>query len=484
MKKKFYYENFERLLREKTDEYKMLPSKKVWHSIYNDLHPGKSWPSVSMSLFIIVILGILGYLNSSANKQNIILTATSETLKNISFVNNTSNTFIKTTDAVAIITGFSQNKEHQPNSFSKKPIITQPQAVFTSKNNIADQTVNYTPSLTSQLGLDLNNDQVSAGLLLAEKNKRNIDIANENEMMEKTIRENNFSNFVKKTSVFAGITEKADILIPNRELLFAKANYSSSFHPTIFEKKPDNFSLPKVKHNLSYTVYITPNVGFSRFSYNVKHQEITSSDNKSLNEAVKNLPSFGFEAGAGLSYSVNKRLLFRTGLQFNYTNYSISAFEITHPVVTTLMLNDYNNYPYLASHLSALSNTSGNKLDNYHSKTYQLSIPIGIDFRLLGNDQLAWYAGASIQPGYIFAGNSYLISADKTNYVADDGTYRRKLNVNTSIETYIAYKTKNDIQIQIGPQYRQQLISTYTNTLSIDEKLYHLGLKLGMVKPF
>ena len=39
MEKEFYTDEFEQLLKEKADQFRMYPSKRVWHSIYNNLHP-------------------------------------------------------------------------------------------------------------------------------------------------------------------------------------------------------------------------------------------------------------------------------------------------------------------------------------------------------------------------------------------------------------------------------------------------------------
>jgi hypothetical protein len=65
MERNFYTDDFERLLKERSDEFRMYPSKRVWHSIYNDLHPGRKWPSVAVSLLLIAALLITGYWNSN-----------------------------------------------------------------------------------------------------------------------------------------------------------------------------------------------------------------------------------------------------------------------------------------------------------------------------------------------------------------------------------------------------------------------------------
>ena len=70
MERKFYTDNFERLLREHVDQFKMTPSKKVWHGIYNNMHPGRRWPSIAMTLVFLFTLVIVGHLNTNNGYKN------------------------------------------------------------------------------------------------------------------------------------------------------------------------------------------------------------------------------------------------------------------------------------------------------------------------------------------------------------------------------------------------------------------------------
>jgi len=70
MEREFFTDDFENLLRENADQFKMAPSKKVWHGIYNDLHPGRRWPSAMMSLIFIFSLVIVGHLNTQQSQRN------------------------------------------------------------------------------------------------------------------------------------------------------------------------------------------------------------------------------------------------------------------------------------------------------------------------------------------------------------------------------------------------------------------------------
>ena len=67
-------DNFEKLLKEGSDEFKMYPTKRVWHSIYNNIHPGRRWPSIAMCITLISILLLVGFLNTHNEAKNLILT--------------------------------------------------------------------------------------------------------------------------------------------------------------------------------------------------------------------------------------------------------------------------------------------------------------------------------------------------------------------------------------------------------------------------
>src|ERR1022692_1889745 len=69
MERRFTMNDFEQSLKEQADDFRMIPSKRVWHGIYNDLHPGRRWPSVSMSFLLIFTLLFIGYLNTHDKSQ-------------------------------------------------------------------------------------------------------------------------------------------------------------------------------------------------------------------------------------------------------------------------------------------------------------------------------------------------------------------------------------------------------------------------------
>ena len=55
MERNYYTEGFESFLKEKTDEYKLYPSEKVWNNINRKLHPRRKWPFLAAALLILGI---------------------------------------------------------------------------------------------------------------------------------------------------------------------------------------------------------------------------------------------------------------------------------------------------------------------------------------------------------------------------------------------------------------------------------------------
>src|ERR1700753_518611 len=62
MKESNFYsdDDFEQLIRGKTEQYKMYPSEKVWRGVHNSLHTKRKWFIGSMALLVTGILFLAG----------------------------------------------------------------------------------------------------------------------------------------------------------------------------------------------------------------------------------------------------------------------------------------------------------------------------------------------------------------------------------------------------------------------------------------
>ena len=142
-------------------------------------------------------------------------------------------------------------------------------------------------------------------------------------------------------------------------------------------------------------------------------------------------------------------------------------------------------YSYSAARTSTTSNTFNTPAARpvtLHNRTYQVSVPIGFGYKLSSQDNVEWFAGATVQPSYYFGGKAHLISTDLKSYVSDPSTIN-SWNLNLGFETYMNFKL-GTYNFQVGPQVRYQVNSTYKKNLALIEKPYAVGLKFGLTKGF
>ena len=488
MEKNFYQDNFEQLLKETTDNFRMYPSKRVWHSIYNDLHPSRKWPSLAIWLLLISSVVFVGLSNRNQARFNkpagspvASLTAEKPQATPLAAIGNSTLvkpiTSKKTVDKQGILHNFSNETtliDTRLNPLNNSAAEQDPE----SANVLAF----YKNSLTGKSTSAGNDD---SGNLADAFAKSSITIGS-----RKATGLNDGSNEPgeQDKDLLASKAAKKD----DAKKDFLKINSNTQDKEWIedfaFHNKP---AASKWKSKISYELYTTPSVGYRTMKQNTPYRPVVSSSliansnaNQDFEDAVSQVAAINMELGGNVLYSISNKLNLKIGLQLNYTNYNINAYELKHPTMTTLMLNDLNTgLPELSPRSTTLANTEGVYSKKLNNNTYQISLPLGADIKLAGNDNLKWFAGATIQPTYIVDGNAYYISSDLKNYVSDN-SLMRKWNLNAGVETFISYKTKSGIILNAGPQFRYQFLSTYSKKYTYDEKLYNLGLKIGIITRF
>ena len=533
MERNFYTDEFEQLLKEKADQFRMYPSKRVWHSIYNNLHPSRRWPSAAMSILLVITLVLTGYLNTSDNS------ITNKFVKNTE-PENINDTY-RTPKAKTEKPAFANNKQQQlPNTGSEyvaKAFITDESeiSVYTDLKNVDPNTVNAVAqknqrdekfpienkiSVNSDKDFIQTTENTSKDIIQAidtyiKTNQIFTDIANTNKKIkikaltpsadnkdqEEFTDENkneqskigNEITFAKKTFTASTNSAVSDKLIAGNENLIAKKDINPNDKSLSPEEKAwiENYALQnkpgrnKWKDKLAFEFYTTPAVNYRKLSTESKGS-ITPFATGDVNQAISQKPGLGVETGVGLSYAFAKNLRLKAGVQFNYTNYNIDADQTNHPVLTTILLNDpTTGYSYLASRTSTLSNTYNSSALQpvvLHNRTYQISIPVGLAYKLSSANNVEWFAGASVQPTYVFGGKAHLISSDLKSYVSEPSSINN-WNLNLGFETYMNFKL-GAYNLQVGPQVRYQVYSTYRKNVALIEKPYAVGLKLGIVKGF
>jgi hypothetical protein len=525
----FYEDEFEQMLKEKADQFSMYPSKRVWHSLYNNLHPGRRWPSVVISLVLISSLMVIGYLNTGENSIT-------------RQINNNANSDVLDINANQIIASQSTNPKNRAisvattnqkpvhaysNAFedvitnepdfytytvvkSNRPVYTHSQAAIADITAITEATLpvdnnNFSSAAegkdivqsldsyikTGKIFIDIvaNNKKYKSDVApqASEKNSvSGIGVSNGTNLIASDITNpsvtpvDNAAN-TDETKTLNSKKTTADINIP-ADNTNAGTEDKAWIENYALQNKPAS---KKWKGRLSYGVYITPAVNYRKLTTKTKYSTTPFAEGD-INNSISQKPGIGIEAGFGLNYAVAKKLQLKGGIQFNYTNYNIDADQNNHPVVTNILLNDpTSGLSYASARTTTISNaynTTALVPITLHNRTYQVSVPLGFAYKLSSQNKVDWFAGATVQPSYVFGGNAHIISSDLKSYVSEPSSIR-SWNLNLGFETYMNFKL-GMYSLQVGPQVRYQVNSTYNKNVALVEKPYAIGLKFGLTKGF
>ncbi len=521
MEKTFYSDEFEQLLKEKADQFRMYPSRRVWHSIYNNLHPSRRWPSAAMSLLLIITLHLTGYLNTNDTNINNQFIGNAYTGNNISKLS----TEQKTEAQSRVFTNTRQQSPNTDLEYAAKTLVTNESEISVNtdvptinkgtlaQNNNAE-TEKYTQenkisaipdnNIVEAIDSYIKTNQVFADVADANKKvKLKASTSSTNNTSEKEISDENengnnrvgieISSRNNELNTPAN-SSGADKLVPGNKVPITKNNITPNDKSVAVEEKAwiEDYAFhnkpqdKKWKGKLDVEFYATPAVNYRKLTTASKGSTAPFATTGDINQFISQKPGLGIESGIGLSYAFAKNLRLKTGVQFNYTNYNINADQTNHPVLTTVLLNDpTTGYSYLASRTSTISNSYNSSALQpvvLHNRTYQISIPVGVTYKLSSTKNVDWFAGASVEPTYVFGGKAHLISSDLKSYVYEPSSIRN-WNLGFGFETYMSYKL-GAYNLQVGPRVRFQAYSTYQRNVALIEKPYAVGLKVGIVKGF
>jgi hypothetical protein len=142
-----------------------------------------------------------------------------------------------------------------------------------------------------------------------------------------------------------------------------------------------------------------------------------------------------------------------------------------------------STYGYVLDSLNSTANRSvpsGRTAETIDNDYFQVSAPVGFELRVLGNERLQFNIGATVQPSYLLNTNSYMLTENYQDYDKSPSKFR-KWNVSGGVEAFLTYRT-GDIRWQVGPEFRYQLFSSYIRQYPITENLKGYGLKIGITK--
>jgi hypothetical protein len=420
--KRYQTEEMDELLKEKTDQYLLYPSDRVWKNIHKELHPSYRWRYASLTVLFFFIASL-----SIHVKKNEL--------------------------AKALI----ENKENLY------------QYIETPSVSLANNTLQLPEIVIPYHGLKQPTDASNINLLASRIMYANA-IVRSNEI-----------------SLPKNISNRPQINLPNA---------IASDNNTIKEEKKHTLTetidlvvttAKKISKDIKWQVYGGPSIGYRSltgkatrniYQYAVYSLSTNAVFARDVKDVVNHRPAMGFELGTAMIYPLSKRFNIRTGIQANYNQYQIKAFSSIPEIATYAVNNSSSGTPLSA--VSMYRNNQGLSPATIQNEHYMISIPVGLDYRVSGSDKLNFSIWSSIQPTYVFANYSYLLSSNLQNY-AKEPSLNRNWNINGAVEASVNFEHKG-YRWSIAPQFRYQMLSSFKEKYPIKENLMDMGIKIGIIK--
>ncbi len=459
MERDFYHNDFEDYLKEKADQYKMYPSDKVWKGIDRSLHSYRKWYWTG---FILLLSGI---------------------------------SYVSVTELISP-SSYDTNKVLTVPAPTKPPVTAQQLDPFNAefgtitpahKQTVnSDITVEDSGALTASFEIPLQLFNIpaikdkkpeKAALLitglppLGKYEEYEIELSWP-ESIEKTSTTNALPHLEKD-----GITQEVAVLpSPLQEVGQQDKPRINWLQDAVGLKLPQNL----IKR-LSWQLAFSPTVNYRKLTSSDNIKNINPGTNADVNSVVNHRPALGFELGTHSILNLNNRLALKGGLQFNYSKYDIEAFRATRQSATiALNATLLSDGPRTITSYTDINNFNGMEAENLKNQYFQLSVPVGLEYKVFGSDRVQFKVASTIQPTYLLNKNTYLITTDYKNYTKEPSLVRR-WNVNAGAEAFLSYD-RGGVKWQIGPQFRYQLLSSYESEYPIREYLMEYGIKIGITK--
>ena len=455
MERKFYHTDFEELIKEKADQYKMYPSDRVWKGIDRAIRSRRKW---YWSGFVLLLSGI----------SYLAITELVTPSKVVPVQKNIAPKEQKPEVTAQQLNPFSTPVIHEA------PVTDEVTSDFSIGDNgdvtaafeiplkLLPGTANATPGqkasvLISGLAPLQNHEQYNFELSWPET-VNDVQAVTPVPQTEKIILHPEEQQQREEKMRVNWLMDNASFKMPSGKM--KRISWQLAFSPTV--------NYRKLTGSRNAKNFFAPTVAIP----------IATRLDGSVGDLVNHKPALGFELGTHGHLMLSDRFSLKAGLQFNYSKYDIRAFR-TPVELTSIALNSQTGNSTLVS-FSDLRNFAGTSPTELKNQYFQLSMPVGFEFKVFGDERLQLNIASSIQPTYLLNSNTYLITTDFKNY-AKEPSLVRKWNMNAGAEAFIAYE-RGGVKWQVGPQFRYQLLSSYKKEYPIKEYLMEYGIKVGITK--
>ena len=494
MEDNFNPNNFEEFLKEQVRNHRMYPTDTVWRDINKKLHGDKKWPGLTIAAFTLLsaTIAICVYFTPQPDIFNV-KPATNE-LKNSTLLHSQNNIAL---DRLTSSPSLASNSDGAiKNQLADNSVIPSDISVNNTnkdKNKISRKAISPDKTLTSA--------GEGGNKIIVEKNNNGKALENQGEFnsgsnaaasVSRDLAKNNVVNSTLPLIGGLEITPPDKIKSSGKHRAAKDDNDKNMVDGFLKEQKNDvslyTTSKPKsLKNKFGFQIYLAPSISYRKLLEDKSVlKEGTSSGPVGLNyvadvnKVVRHRPGNGLEAGISILYNLSDNFRIKSGFQFNVRQYSIEAYRSNTELASIALVGahgiDTVNTPAI------YRNNNGFYSTELVNRYYQLAIPIGVEWEIIGNKTIQLNVAGSIQPTYLVNRNAYLISTNFKNY-SENPEMVRSFNINSNIETFVSFKA-GYFKWQIGPQLRYQPYSTFIPQYPIKEHLMDYGIKIGLSKTF
>jgi hypothetical protein len=471
MDRKYYQDNeFEQFLQEELKDHRMYPADDAWKNIRTHLHGNPAWPALTViSLLVIVSLTI----------STLLIAPSADRFK---FVAITTNKLSKPNLETRMHAPAPKEAYYQaiePNRITEQTItqLREPVATVPSSTNSEWQMTHKT--INSSTTVPTINEE-----LIANNESKKETVKNE-DVLPLALKLNATAT-ISSSATFGGIGQLQLVKPEEETALSINLNDEKRTQPI-----NNSISLPIPNKRIGFQFYITPSTSYRSLS-DAQVKEIIQPNNMAaaqnvplalsytagVNDVVRHRPAMGLEVGLAALYNINSRLKFKTGIQINIRQYHIETFKANTGLATVSLIN--NGSVENLNMFSNYNNSGGYKQEQLDNKSFQVALPVGVQWDIIKGKQFGISAEATVQPTYSFNSSVFLLSTDFKNYT-DGNDFVRRWNINTSAGIHINFKSGSNLW-QLGPQIRYQHLPTYTNRYPIKEYLMDYGIRLAFTK--
>jgi hypothetical protein len=474
--KQYQDDEFKQFLQDEVGQHRMYPSDHVWNNIRTEIHGNQTWPALTfIALLVISVLTI----------STLLMSPSAERIQSIAYL------------AIKPIKTTERTNQIIPKESTESYLgVIEPQ-------HITDYTLTSIANnqLQESAYVEQENSASSGAecTVVIERNSTST-----NEVSNSVVYPKNVNSFTANTIAPLNLNtiSSKEATLEWKELLIPNLLKSIPASQTPIELGDDYLknaataikTIPwKKVSKVGFQFYITPSKSYRTLSdaavkaviqpstvSNTNTQSVPLGLNYSanVNDIVRHSPSMGIELGFAALYNIANKLKLKTGVQLNIRQYQIETFKTATSPSTLSLIN--NTGIQTINLFSNYNNNTGFKAEQLNNRTYQVSIPVGVQLELIKGNKIGLNVEASVQPTVSINNSTFLLSTDYKNYT-DGNSFIRKWNVNTSLGINFSYKSGSNLW-QIGPQIRYQHLPTYSNQYPIEEHLLDYGIRLGITR--